>query len=181
MLFAANWTNVLQPLDVTGDSKAEISPLDVLTIVNELNSPFYTSPTSQLLPTDVPDQSRRPYFDVDCDRFVSPLDALAVINAINAGVNDPSWDFESEGGSTVRGGRFEPAACSPKLIEGDSFRTELSARITVPNTPSALRLAFDTPSFDTQSKGSIRDAFEIATLKLCAGVASRINAVLQSE
>jgi hypothetical protein len=164
MLFAANWTNVLQPLDVTGDSKAEISPLDVLTIVNELNSPFYTSPTSQLLPTDVPDQSRRPYFDVDCDRFVSPLDALAVINAINAGVNDPSWDFESEGGSTVRGGRFEPAACSPKLIEGDSFRTELSARITVPNTPSALRLAFDTPSFDTQSKGSIRDAFEIALL-----------------
>ena len=138
LLFAANWTNILQPLDVTGDVQADVSPLDVLAVINEINSPVYTLPNSQSLPTDVADESKRPFLDVNCDSFVSPLDALVIINAINTGVYDPSWDFSSEGGSTGHAGKVVPAACSPKLVEGDSFRTELSARLVVPNYPAAV-------------------------------------------
>ncbi|HUP81562.1 MAG TPA: putative Ig domain-containing protein, partial [Pirellula sp.] len=164
LLFAANWTNILQPLDVTGDVSADVSPLDVLAVINEINSPIYTLPNSQLLPTNVPDESKRPFLDVDCDQFVSPLDALIIINAINSGNYDPSWDFSNEGGSAGHAGKVIPAACSPKLVEGDSFRTQLSAKLIVPDYPAALKIGFDTPAFDTRSNGLIRDAFEIALL-----------------
>ncbi|HUP82468.1 MAG TPA: putative Ig domain-containing protein [Pirellula sp.] len=182
LLFAANWTNVLQPLDVTGDEHPDVSPLDVLAVINEINSPVYTIPHSQSLPTDVPDESKRPFLDVDCDQFVSPLDALIIINAINSGIYDPSWEFDTNGGSSGHAGRVVPAACSPKLIEGDSFRTELSAKVVVPATPSAIKLQFESPAFDTRSLGLIRDAFEIALLdakgnSIIAPIITRGNAI----
>ncbi len=162
LLFAANWTNVLQPLDVTGDASPDVSPLDVLVVINELNSPAYTTAESKKLPSDLPDESKRPFLDVDCDSFVSPLDVLAIINAINSENYDPSWVFSSDGGSSNNAGRVTPSACFPKLVEGDSFRTELSARVIVPATPSAVSVQFDTPDFDQSSRGLIRDAFEIS-------------------
>ena len=75
------WKNVLFPNDV--DNDGSMSPLDVLAIVNELNTPqFHTQQDSRLVPRT---NSMLPFFDVDGDGFISPLDALIVINAINRG------------------------------------------------------------------------------------------------
>ena len=79
LVIAASWQNIRMPTDV--DNDASTSPLDVLLIVNELNSPqYHTQQNARLVPrTD----SKLPFFDVDGDGFISPLDALIVINAIN--------------------------------------------------------------------------------------------------
>ena len=65
----SNWHNATNSNDVDGDSN--VSPLDVLTIVNYLNR-VGSGPIATGNPP--------PYLDVDSDNFVTPLDALIVIN-----------------------------------------------------------------------------------------------------
>ena len=75
------WHNYAMPLDV--DQDRDISPLDVVIIINYLNSNQNKNLTGVTPPTP------RTYIDVDEDMFVSPLDVLIVINYINqrSGVN----------------------------------------------------------------------------------------------
>lgn len=81
LVAGAPWQNSRFPNDV--DNDAFMSPLDVLAIVNELNSPqYHTQQNARLVPRT---NSNLPFFDVDGDGFVSPLDALIIINAINRG------------------------------------------------------------------------------------------------
>ena len=81
LVVAAPWQNNRLPNDVDDDTF--MSPLDVLAVVNELNSPQYHTPqNARLVPRTA---GKLPYFDVDGDGFVSPLDALIIINAINRG------------------------------------------------------------------------------------------------
>jgi CSLREA domain-containing protein len=72
------WQNPLFALDVDRDDR--LSPLDVLVLVNTLNTEGARSlgdpAQTSVLPVS--------YFDVDGDSSVSPLDVLMVINAINA-------------------------------------------------------------------------------------------------
>ncbi len=67
------WHNSSNPFDVDGDS--DVSPLDVLSIVNYLN----LNGAGPVQSTSPP-----PFLDVDSDNFVSPLDALIVINFLNS-------------------------------------------------------------------------------------------------
>lgn len=69
----SSWHNASNPNDVDGDNT--VSPLDVLTIVNYLNT-VGSGPVTGSTPP--------PYLDVDSDNFVSPLDALVVINFLNS-------------------------------------------------------------------------------------------------
>lgn len=73
------WRNPADPLDV--DANGLIAPLDVLRIINVLNS---TGPSELPIPTaaDAPP----PYLDPNGDGVVAPLDALVVINHLNAAV-----------------------------------------------------------------------------------------------
>ena len=77
----SQWHNYAMPLDV--DQDRDISPLDVVIIINYLNSNQNKNLTGVTPPTP------RTYIDVDEDMFVSPLDVLIVINYINqrSGVN----------------------------------------------------------------------------------------------
>lgn len=70
----SRWQNPRSPLDV--DNDLTISPLDVLSVINYINSN-----ASGLLPTS--GISPPPYYDVDADGYASPLDVLAIINYIN--------------------------------------------------------------------------------------------------
>jgi Dockerin type I domain/Matrixin len=70
----ASWQNPAHPLDVNADSS--VSPLDVLLIVNFLNSNV-----SHELAGDHPANS--PFLDVNNDGFATPLDVLMVINELN--------------------------------------------------------------------------------------------------
>ncbi|MDA1055188.1 MAG: dockerin type I domain-containing protein [Planctomycetota bacterium] len=73
----ASWHNAAQPRDVDGDGN--VSPIDVLLIVNDLNS-------RGARPLSVPELAAvPPYLDVNDDGFVSAVDALIIVNALNNG------------------------------------------------------------------------------------------------
>ncbi len=170
LMAVAVWTNVLQPFDVSDSPNSEVTPLDALLVINELNNPTY-APRSEPLPTEVEDQLKTDFVDVTCDGRVSPLDALLVINSLNAGASGagnpptgaPTWRFKNSGG-TASVGKYVANACSPQLIEGDSYTTQLSANVTLPDANSAIRVQFSAPVFDTATQNAIRDAFEILIL-----------------
>ena len=91
LVVAAPWQNNRMPTDV--DNDASTSPLDVLLIVNELNSPqYHTQQDSRLVPRT---NNALPFFDVDGDGFISPLDALIIINAINRGSSGGEGEISS--------------------------------------------------------------------------------------
>ncbi len=162
MLTAAIWSNVLQPLDVVPNN--QVTPLDALLIINEINNPVYSDRSTRRLPNEYTGPDAAPLIDVTCDQFVTPIDALLVINAINAGVTPPSWQFASAGGQPGTAGKFEAAACHPRLVEGSSLVTQLHAQLKLPTNDSAVRVNFEAPSFDTASVGTMRDAFEVLVL-----------------
>jgi hypothetical protein len=70
--------NYIYPNDVDGDF--QISPLDALVVINELNA----SGPGSLADKPSPENFNR-NFDVDGDNTLSPLDALSVINVLNSG------------------------------------------------------------------------------------------------
>jgi hypothetical protein len=153
------WTNVLQPYSVLNSTSQDVSALDVLAIVNEINGPKYSDSNGRL-PATVPAEQRPPYFDVNCNGFVEALDALSLINHLNGGSKPHGWkptDLDSQSGA----GFVSNASCSPKLNEGDSLRTTLKSTLVLPDDSSAVRVLFENPAFDTTSVDSIRDAFEI--------------------
>ncbi len=155
LLAVAIWNNVVFPVDVNGDQPASVDPLDALTLINELNGPRHSDPSTGLLPKQIAASQAGPYLDVDCDGRVSPLDVLVVINHIN------SFGTGGVGGFASGGGTYASAACSPQLIEGTGFATELTRILKVPSDKAVLRVQFGAPAFDTTSQRQIRDAFEI--------------------
>ena len=81
------------------------------------------------------------------------------------------------GGFFTDGGTFAAAACSPQLLEGSGFVTELERTLRIPAGRPALEVKFRAPEFDNDAIGQIRDAFEIQppadSASLLAGYASR--------
>ena len=80
------WQNRSMPLDVNSDG--DISPVDALWIINELNRPTVSDDTGKLpdaSPNKDGDNSSPAFFDVNADGFVSPHDALFIINSLNRG------------------------------------------------------------------------------------------------
>ncbi len=71
------WQNPVAPLDTNRDTV--ISPIDVLLIVNQMNSEG-AGPVPELLSERVPP----PFYDVNCDSYISPLDALLIVNHLNS-------------------------------------------------------------------------------------------------
>ena len=75
----SGWQNPDNQLDVNADGF--VSPMDVLKIINELNTPVYHDPSNGKLsdpPNPVP-----AFFDVDGDGFIAPADAILIINVLN--------------------------------------------------------------------------------------------------
>ncbi|MCU0710050.1 MAG: FG-GAP-like repeat-containing protein [Pirellula sp.] len=160
MLAVDGWHNVLQPLSVLADPNQDVSPLDVLVVINEINGRRY-SDTFGNLPDQPPVGERPPYFDVNCNGSVEPLDVLMVINHLNGGPKPTSWNLATANQSSGSG-FISAASCSPQLNEGTSLRTELVTDLVIPNENSAVRVTFRQPVFDTASVGQMRDAFEIS-------------------
>lgn len=68
------WTNPTNPLDVDGSGSTD--PLDVLTIINEINRNGSRALEPAL-------GSKPPYYDTNANGFLEPLDILLVINELN--------------------------------------------------------------------------------------------------
>jgi hypothetical protein len=91
------WHNPVNGNDV--DNDGSVTPLDVLAIVNLLNSDF---PRNLSLQT--PFNPPR-YIDTDYDSFLSPLDVLVVVNFLNS---SGSGEGEGEGADTASDLSHEP-------------------------------------------------------------------------
>jgi hypothetical protein len=75
-LLASGWQNPLMAIDV--DASGDTSPLDVLFVINRINSG---------LPNDFRQPvGGNPYYDVDGSGDLSPLDVLVAIHYLNAAV-----------------------------------------------------------------------------------------------
>ncbi len=86
------WQNPTSPLDVNNDGN-QPTPLDALTVINELSVPVFSNPDTGRLP-DLR-QPGNPYLDVNGDGYASPIDALLVINEL------PSTSSRSANGQVV--------------------------------------------------------------------------------
>ena len=75
------WQNLINKFDVNGDDS--VDPLDVLTIINLINSRAGTSDSAKLPEFNPATPSQFSFLDVDADNSLSPLDVLQVINFIN--------------------------------------------------------------------------------------------------
>ncbi len=159
---ASDWSNVLQPLNSSGDDAQVVSPIDALLIINELNSPtIRPASTSLLPPAGTNGLAPPPFIDVNCDNNVTPLDALLIINAINTQVLAPSWRLVQNGPADPTSGVTNDA-CRPRIKEGSSLVTSLVSDVTIPSGSHALSFEYQTLQFDTSSTGRALDAFEAA-------------------
>jgi hypothetical protein len=80
------WHNYDLPLDVNGDNA--VSPIDVLIIIQEINrngSYELPTPRSELVP---------PFYDVDRDGWITPSDALRIINYLNFNEHHVAFSFD---------------------------------------------------------------------------------------
>ena len=103
MMTGSDWTNVISPLNTSGDEAEIVSPLDVLLVVNELNTPSIHDPqTGQLPAAGQNNAAPPPFFDANCDSFVTSLDALLIINVLNGEVAPTAWKFSEFGSSFDR-------------------------------------------------------------------------------
>ncbi|MEC7564725.1 MAG: Ig-like domain-containing protein, partial [Planctomycetota bacterium] len=89
------WHNYDNPLDVNGDHAT--SPIDVLLIIQELNrngSYELPTPRSELIP---------PFYDVNRDGWITPSDALQIINFLNFNNHQVSFgiEFSDTAGSLI--------------------------------------------------------------------------------
>ena len=83
-LLASDWQNPVDPVDVDGLDGGGATPIDALHIIAELTHATVRDPETFRLPDLGPEEGAPPpFFDVDGDQYVSPLDALLVINALN--------------------------------------------------------------------------------------------------
>jgi hypothetical protein len=106
------WQNQPNNLDVNDDGR--VSPIDVLQVVNRLNSSG-----AGPLPVPTPAFGPPPFYDVNGDGNISPADALVVINAINEGSGG-----EGESGDSTLVGLETGAVVSTetyKLLVGSTF------------------------------------------------------------
>jgi hypothetical protein len=81
LMTANEWHNHLDPLNV--DGIIGIAPADALLVINELNGRLSSDYlTGRLKPKD--ERSPNAYFDVNNDGFATAIDALLIINFLNA-------------------------------------------------------------------------------------------------
>jgi hypothetical protein len=82
VLLPGAWQNAAVAADI--DADGVVTPIDVVAVVNELNTPRYHDDNGRL-PLRRPEGQRVPFYDVNGDGYCTPLDPLAIINFIHAG------------------------------------------------------------------------------------------------
>lgn len=125
-----SWTNPDDPLDVSGDG--EISPLDSLLVINELNQVG----AHELSPPDGT-SAPPPYLDSSNDGFVSPIDALLVLNHLNANSNGGTLSFHAVAAAfdepaEAEASRFEASdKAVDQLFDANDFKLDRLALLAV--------------------------------------------------
>jgi len=142
------WQNPVNRWDVDGDGN--VAPLDVLTLINDINTHG-----SRSLPTR-PSGPVPPFFDVDGDGSLTPSDVLTVINYINSRVAGSAGEGESRNFSSVSTSPFDGAAALP-LVFSDAVRSANSSSSAVgPDWPFPPERWLPRLPFDLHSSTRVR-------------------------
>jgi hypothetical protein len=157
---AHSWHNSKNPFDVNSDSN--VSPVDVLQIVNHLSA---FGSTALAEGESMLDKTHY-YLDVNADDFATPLDALLVINYLNARIAGQA-ESESIGGGSVQlaDDRAIPLLNNSSSSISDSALGDRSRRRESDAAPSSLRSDFFTttpppPATSYQPTGQQRPSLE---------------------
>jgi hypothetical protein len=137
-----SWQNPSGPLDVNGDG--EITPGDVLQVINEINNPR-NSDIHGRLPSQRPDIPNLPFYDVNGDGVVSPIDVLMIINEINRRAAGNQAEGESASTAVSRGSSSSAAPIPDGLAAGLSTWASASrpTRIVRQHEPTDLEGTLD--------------------------------------
>jgi hypothetical protein len=130
------YTNPNNRFDVTGDGF--VSPIDVLQIVNYINSGL--PPRPPIPPVVVP-----PYLDVDSNGFVDPLDVLAVINYINSNISGGNGAGGEGEGSSGLGDLWLAASAAPvvKSLSQANRTDDSAAMLSMQSNALQVNLSLD--------------------------------------
>jgi len=150
---------------VNGDTF--VSPIDVLQIVNYINSGLPSRPP--MPPVAVP-----PYLDVDSDGFISALDVLNVIDFINANLPGGSGGGEGEGeGARDVGNLWIAAPPAPVSQANQRTAQEQAGSIAPPQAKRNSDMSLDMflASLASQEMGPLQadesiDAISSATAEI---------------
>ena len=115
--------------------------------------------------------------DLPANTLVYSLTTAPAGATINAQTREITWLANQNGtvpftvqvadpGGLTSTQSFQVNVVGIELRELTNFSTEFVQTLTLPNATSALRIEFQTPSFDTASQRDIRDAFEIELMDL---------------
>ncbi|MEO8494673.1 MAG: RHS repeat-associated core domain-containing protein, partial [Planctomycetota bacterium] len=127
----AAWQNGSEAKDVNNDTS--VSAVDVLIIINEINTPSHTLSGTQVLRERTAQDEF--FYDVNGDGSVTPIDALIVINEINSAGSGE--EGESQSVTLARGYVFELDV--PRQSAVSNQRTALrDQRLTIDSQRSAV-------------------------------------------
>lgn len=126
--------NAANPKDVNHDG--QVTPLDAVMVVNELNSRGPHSMASRLRTQNAAD-----YLDVDGDNALTPLDAMLIVNWLNSGRRGE--------GEPTSAAEPTPSASSPSALSAALATLPLLTSEAADQLPPRLDLApFSEPSRD---------------------------------
>lgn len=129
--------------------RVSVTPLDVLIVVNELNSP---NTTDGLLPA-APTRIVPPRFlDVNADGYVAPIDVLRIVNFLNAQSAEGEGEFAPVG---IKLEFLAPAFVNSEFEIASTFQQNLSQRLSLIRRDSdgAFDYAkYETECFDSDSR-----------------------------
>ena len=124
-----DWSNPILPLDV--DANGAIEPVDVLNVINELNSHVVSSSGGLL-----PHPSTLPafpglFYDTSPDGSVFPVDALVIINFLNeaTGLGEEGADLTTASQAMI--------LAPPLADSAGTLRVPSTARVEAVNSPHA--------------------------------------------
>ena len=150
------WRNPVNPLDADNDPKHEITANDALAVINLLNHREFLLDSLSRFPFSRPANSPLPYYDVDGNNLLAPIDALLIINVLNHGSTGEgesmaNWFAMSDGAPTATGAQaLSVATLVPSSLSAasDSIAQLSSASgIAGPVKPNPVRRSLDTSRF----------------------------------
>jgi hypothetical protein len=106
--------NFINPLDVNADTS--INPLDVLALIDRLNSSGATSLINQSF-------SQNLWMDVNANQYLDPLDVLQVIDYLNRSGDGRSSSPEGEGPSVI--GQWSAPLAEPQWVAAAKSQNNL--------------------------------------------------------
>lgn len=164
----AAWQNPFDPFDV--DNSGFAGALDVLLLVNEINQPEFTGPNRRL-PATRTAGSRLPFLDINGDGRLTALDAMQLINVLNASTGGEGEGAAWSAFAAGNAGEGEDAAivsAATSIVAANRHDDRRAAALPDADAapPTAIRFAGEreSPADLNAATSELRDSLHDAAL-----------------